>query len=59
MSQRAVFDTDRLAPTYFRLALPVVFNINIGHALPRCILPFGVDAVVDAEKQSIRFDSEN
>ena len=42
-----------------RPALPVVFNINIGHALPRCILPFGVDAVVDAEKQSIRFDSEN
>ena len=38
-----------------RPALPVVFNINIGHALPRCILPFGVDAVVDAERQSIRF----
>ena len=35
--------------------LPVVYNINIGHALPRCILPFGVNAVVDAEKQSIRF----
>lgn len=42
-----------------RPALPVVFNVNIGHALPRCILPFGVDAVVDAEQQSIRFDSEN
>ncbi len=35
--------------------LPVVFNLNIGHAMPRCILPFGVDAVVDAEKQVIRF----
>lgn len=35
--------------------LPVVCNINIGHATPRCIIPFGVEAVVDAEKQIIRF----
>lgn len=35
--------------------LPVVFNLNIGHAMPRCIIPFGVEAVVDAEKQYIRF----
>ena len=35
--------------------LPVVFNINIGHATPRCIIPFGREAVVDAEKQLIRF----
>ena len=39
-----------------RPELPVLFNINIGHALPRCIIPFGLNAVVDAEKQSIRFD---
>ena len=36
--------------------LPIVFNINIGHAMPRCIMPFGINAFVDAEKQSIRFD---
>ena len=35
--------------------LPIVFNVNIGHAMPRCIIPFGVDAVVDAGKQVIRF----
>lgn len=35
--------------------LPVVYNLNIGHAMPRCIIPFGVEAVVDAEKQCIRF----
>jgi len=35
--------------------LPIVFNINIGHATPRCILPFGVEALVDTEKQVIRF----
>ncbi len=35
--------------------LPIVCNINIGHAQPRCIIPFGVEAFVDAEQQSIRF----
>ena len=35
--------------------LPVVFNLNIGHAMPRCILPFGVEATVDVDKQIIRF----
>lgn len=35
--------------------LPVLCNINIGHATPRCIIPFGVEAFVDAEKQRIRF----
>ena len=39
-----------------RPELPVVFNLNVGHAMPRCIVPFGVEAVVDAEKQVIRFD---
>ncbi len=35
--------------------LPIVCNINIGHAAPRCIIPFGVPAQVDAEKQQILF----
>ncbi len=38
--------------------LPVVCNVNVGHALPRCIIPFGVEATVDAEKQIIRFANE-
>ncbi len=38
-----------------RPELPVVFNLNIGHAMPRCIMPFGVTARVDAEGQVIRF----
>ena len=38
-----------------RPELPVVFNLNIGHAMPRCIIPFGVEATVDAEQQIIRF----
>ena len=35
--------------------LPIVCNLNIGHATPRCILPFGVPAVVDVERQRIAF----
>ena len=35
--------------------LPAVCNINIGHAQPRCIIPFGVEATVDTEHQVIRF----
>ena len=38
-----------------RPELPIVYNLNIGHAKPRCIIPFGVEAVVDTEKQVIRF----
>ncbi len=36
--------------------LPIVCNINVGHAAPRCIVPFGVNAVVDVHKQTIFFE---
>lgn len=36
-------------------ALPIVYNINVGHALPRCIIPFGVEATVDIGRQRITF----
>ena len=36
-----------------RPELPVVCNVNIGHAQPRCILPFGTEVRVDAERQVI------
>lgn len=35
--------------------LPIVFNLNVGHAQPRCIIPFGVEATVDINNQVIRF----
>ena len=38
--------------------LPIVANLNIGHATPRCILPFGVQATVDAAAQRITFDCD-
>lgn len=36
-------------------SLPIVININVGHATPRCIIPFGVHANVNVEKQEIVF----
>ena len=42
-----------------RPELPVVWNVNVGHAMPRCIIPFGVDATVDAQKQRIRFEDQS
>ena len=35
--------------------LPIVCNVNIGHALPRCILPFGVEAAVNVNGKKITF----
>ncbi len=36
-------------------SLPILCNLPVGHAMPRCILPFGVEAEADAEAQRIRF----
>lgn len=36
--------------------LPIVYNVNVGHAMPRAIIPFGVYATVNAEQQVISFD---
>ena len=36
--------------------LSILYNINVGHATPRCIIPFGVNATVDAGKQVISFE---
>lgn len=36
-------------------SLPILGNLNIGHATPRCILPLGIPAAVDADAQVIRF----
>ena len=35
--------------------LPILCNLSVGHALPRCILPLGVPARVDADAQRIEF----
>ena len=35
--------------------LSIVYNINVGHSTPRCIIPFGVNSKVDIERQIIEF----
>ena len=35
---------------------PIVYNINIGHSTPRCIIPFGVEAEVNISRQTISFN---
>lgn len=34
-------------------ALPVLYNVNFGHAYPRCVIPYGVEVQVLAEEQKI------
>ena len=45
-----------IVETVDRPELPIVANLNVGHATPRCILPFGVNATVDADRQRITFE---
>lgn len=36
-----------------RRGLPILYNVNFGHALPRTVLPYGAQARVDARRQRI------
>ncbi len=45
----------RLAAGVDDPALPILADVSVGHALPRCILPFGVNARVDAQARTITF----
>lgn len=35
--------------------LPILYNLNFGHAYPRCIIPYGIEAEVDLENKTITF----
>jgi len=35
--------------------LPILYNLNFGHALPRCVIPYGIEAEVDMDGRSIAF----
>ncbi len=39
-------------------SLPILYNANFGHALPRCILPYGVEVKVDVIEKKIIFIEE-
>lgn len=36
--------------------LPIVYNVNFGHATPRCALQYGVVAKVDMREKKIYLD---
>ncbi len=40
-------------------SLPVLWDLNVGHATPRCVIPFGVETTVDADAQTIVFYPED
>lgn len=33
--------------------LPIIYNVNFGHAYPRCIIPYGIETEVDLDEKSI------
>ena len=35
---------------------PVLYNLNFGHSLPRCIIPYGIHATVDFDKKRVIVD---
>ena len=35
---------------------PILYNVNFGHSVPRCILPYGVRALVDYDNKRIVVD---
>lgn len=37
---------------------PVLYNVNFGHSVPRCILPYGATATIDYDKKTITIEEE-
>ncbi|MBT2731148.1 S66 peptidase family protein [Carnobacterium sp. ISL-102] len=37
-------------------ALPILYNVNFGHAYPRCALPYGIKATVNLDEKIILLD---
>ena len=36
-----------------RADLPILYNVNFGHTAPICILPYGVEAMIDCDNKSL------
>ena len=35
--------------------LPILYNVNYGHALPRCVVPYNIECEVDYSSKTIKF----
>ena len=40
------------------LNTPILYNINFGHSVPRCIIPYGADATVDYDNRKVFITSQ-
>ena len=40
------------------LNTPVLYNINFGHSVPRCIIPYDVEATIDYDNKRIFINSQ-
>ncbi len=38
------------------LNTPVLYNMNFGHSVPRCIIPYGAKATIDFDKKKVTID---
>lgn len=38
---------------FFNIETPVIYNVNFGHAVPRCIMPYGCNVTVDYDLKKI------
>lgn len=40
------------------LDTPILYNLNFGHAYPRCIIPYGIEAEVDVDNKKFKIVEE-
>lgn len=40
------------------LTTPVLYNMNFGHAFPRCIIPYDAEATIDYDKKQVFINSQ-
>ena len=39
------------------LETPILFNVNFGHSVPRCIIPYDAEATIDYDNKKIIINS--
>ena len=42
---------------FANLETPVLYNVNFGHSVPRCIIPYDADAIIDFDNKRIIISS--
>ena len=40
------------------LETPILYNVNFGHSVPRCIIPYNAEATVDYDNKKIIINSQ-